>query len=450
MSWAKALLLLVAVIAPAAAQAQETNPSPSIAEPPPRATALPSATDAAASDDARKADLTHQTMLLGDLLGLRPWLDRRGVTLFAGHVGETAWGIDGGQRRGVAYAQQTHVGLIADLDKSLGWHGAKANLVFINRSGDSLSAERTGNLFEVQEIYGGSASFRLLFAYVEQSLADGRVNIAAGRIAESSDFAAAPYYCRFQTVAICGVPNALPVNGSFTFWPFSTWGARVRAMLPGGFRFQSGVYEINPQVYAHDGWNLSTRGATGVSIPVELGWRHGPVILKAGYVYDTSRVADLYLDHDGHPLALTDGSPLLHRGRSSGYATFDYVVQGNPNSGTGTRLFGGVSVAQGDRSFYQDFEFAGVIRTGTFSSRPQDSVSLFWARGNVSGSLGRTQALGAQTARQTDEMVIEADYGIQLTPWLNMMPNVQIVLRPGATGTVPDAVVLGLKTNLTL
>jgi porin len=35
-----------------------------------------------------------------------------------------------------------------------------------------------------------------------------------------------------------------------------------------------------------------------------------------------------------------------------------------------------------------------------------------------------------------------------VTKWFTFQPNVQFVVRPGGTGTIPNALVLGLQTNL--
>ena len=37
----------------------------------------------------------------------------------------------------------------------------------------------------------------------------------------------------------------------------------------------------------------------------------------------------------------------------------------------------------------------------------------------------------------------------QLTPWLYVMPSVQYVIRPGGTGSIPNALVLGAEIGVT-
>ena len=45
--------------------------------------------------------------------------------------------------------------------------------------------------------------------------------------------------------------------------------------------------------------------------------------------------------------------------------------------------------------------------------------------------------------------MVEADYAIAVTPWLQVRPNVQFLIRPGGTGQIPDTLVIGLLTRIT-
>jgi porin len=50
---------------------------------------------------------------------------------------------------------------------------------------------------------------------------------------------------------------------------------------------------------------------------------------------------------------------------------------------------------------------------------------------------------------QTSETVLEVDYGAKIAPWLTLRPNLQYIIRPNGTGTIPDAFVIGLYTQVT-
>jgi porin len=46
--------------------------------------------------------------------------------------------------------------------------------------------------------------------------------------------------------------------------------------------------------------------------------------------------------------------------------------------------------------------------------------------------------------------VVELDYGIAVASWLQVRPNLQYVIRPGGTGKIADAFVIGLFVRITL
>jgi porin len=50
---------------------------------------------------------------------------------------------------------------------------------------------------------------------------------------------------------------------------------------------------------------------------------------------------------------------------------------------------------------------------------------------------------------RTYESVVKVDYGIAVTPWLQVRPNLQYLIRPAGTGTIRDAFVVGLFTRVT-
>ena len=79
---------------------------------------------------------------------------------------------------------------------------------------------------------------------------------------------------------------------------------------------------------------------------------------------------------------------------------------------------------------------AGLVasRTGRGRSswiKPIKSLALTWVNRTVPG--------------QTYEMVLEWNYGFEVTRWFTFQPDIQWVVRPGATGQIPNALVLGAQ-----
>ncbi len=55
-------------------------------------------------------------------------------------------------------------------------------------------------------------------------------------------------------------------------------------------------------------------------------------------------------------------------------------------------------------------------------------------------------ALGAHSARH--ESVMEVYYNAQLTPWLSVSPSIQYIFNPGGLAGVNDAVIVGLRAQI--
>jgi porin len=100
------------------------------------------------------------------------------------------------------------------------------------------------------------------------------------------------------------------------------------------------------------------------------------------------------------------------------------------------------------------FFYVGAYYQGPFAHRGDDFVSLLFARGNWNSRLtqfqeDRNRVSPGAVGIQTDESVVELDYAVVAAPWLQVRPNLQYIIRPGGTGEVPDAFVIGLFTQIT-
>ncbi len=392
-------------------------------------------------------------VLGGDWFGLRPELEKRGVTATIGFVGEGAWSVDGGRQHGEAAAYELNLGLNFDLAKIASWNGAKAHVLLIHRDGRNLSA-KIGNIFAVQETYSRPEGVGLVTLALEQSFYEGRINVMAGRIPETGDFANSPqYFCRFQNLSICGVPFIFPYDNTVTYYPASSWGARIRGLIGENWQLQTGVYQINPRLANYNGFNLWERGTTGVSVPVELSFRTaGADVYKLGVMYETSRLPEL---GDSGSSAGPNAIPRKHKGRASAYFAVEQALVGSNKPGArSVVLLAGADVIDRKTSFFQDFEYLSLVVNGPFGGRPNDAAAVLLTRGGVSRDLvhaqRRARSAGASTVPQDYEGVIEIDYRIGVVPGLAITPNVQHIFHPGGSGVLRDATAIGLKIQFAL
>lgn len=306
----------------------------------------------------------------------------------------------------------------------------------------------------------------LVYFYTELKLADGRVDLEAGRLDVGNDFAASPIYCNFMILAVCGHPRALQASAGFTDWPQASWGGRVRLRLTPTIYLQTGVYETKPYpAGGRSGFDWSLDHDTGVSTPAELGWE--PVFgkryltghYKAGYIYDSSDYADFLTGQFGLTTVEAAHHPAQQRsGRSQFWITFDQMLMRNgPDMNDGLVALGAFAHADASTSTIRDLAELGMIGRGFWHSNPGQQFGLMAVYYHVSNRLNAAETIetalgepltGGALGTQSDAMVLEANYTIPVWAGVQAQPELEYFIRPGATTHTPSALILGLKTHV--
>ncbi len=410
--------------------------------------------------------------LFGDWAGARTWLADHGVDLGLNYFSETAAIVAGGQRRGIDYTSQ--IGLSIDLDgeKLFGLPGFAVHSVIVERNGRSASADFLhDDLDAVQQIFGGGGDVaaHLVYLYGEQSLDNGRLDLAAGRLPVGNSFATSPLYCDFMNVIFCGNPHPLPVYPGEPDWPAATWGGQARLLLVPTVYVMGGLFQVNPNFGGPSGWALFEHGSTGVSIPLEVGWTpsFGPNRLsghyKFGFDEDTSTYPDLYVSTNGQPVTLSGMPGQSHSGRRMFYVMVDQMLARTGKGDTdGLIGFAGFVHADRDTSPLENQVFAGVVDTAAFIGRPQDRLGFAASWFQVSGALTATQrleqilgqpltggGLGTPLGVQSNEQELEAMYTATVYRGVTIMPDIQYIIHPGGTSRTRNALSLALQTSVT-
>ncbi len=371
---------------------------------------------------------------------------------------ETAADISGGRKTGIDYAHQVAVRTDIDWNQLAGLSGFSTHSVLVNRAGRSASNDfADDDILHAQEIYGsgGDVLVRLAYLYGEQSFADGHLQLSAGRLPVSpviSEFGGSPLFCNFLNLAVCGNPRLFTINKSWPNWPNATWGSRLRTKPSDTFYVDVGLYEVNPRYGGRSGFDWSTRGATGIMTPIEIGYTpsfgsdHLPGHYIAGFGWDNSSYSGL--SNDGHS----------HRGLGLGYVFADQMLlRTGKGPLEGVIALAGYLHADGTISPIQDQAFAGILAQGILPFKAQGTVGLFASYVKLSRAQERAElaTLADQAALpagvdgiQSHETVIELNYQFTALRGLLLIPDVQYVLRPGGTNATPDALFLGLKTHV--
>ncbi|SER19439.1 carbohydrate porin [Sphingobium sp. YR768] len=392
--------------------------------------------------------------------GWRTRLKDKGVTLTFSYVSESAASISGGRDQGSAYTQQLLASAVVDTGKAFGLEGGKLIATIIHRKGEDLTATRIGNLFEVQELFGGGQDLRPAELSYEQQLNGGKTALKIGLYHTGDDFATLPSGCQFQNFAFCPRPTTLFYNSGFSGFPIPRWGARVRQEIASNLTVTVAAFEVNAhRAQTGSGWQLAPRFDSFV-LPVELGWKTGqtpdglPGLIRIGGLIDTTDKPDVRDDIDGESYILSGLSPAMRKERWSAWIMGEKMISRFGAGDRGLSLFGTMTLSDKHTARVPFFLSGGFVARGLWDSRPKDNfgLGLVYARVNprIADRQRDQQSLGQAVDVQTWEASGEIFYGWQATRALLLRPNLQYIHLVGATSRYDDAIVAGMTVKLIL
>lgn len=392
------------------------------------------------------------------LPGWRQRLRHKGFDLTFAYQSESAAAFTGGARDGSAYTQQLLASVAVDTGKAFGLKGGKIIVTVIERKGVDLTTTRLGNLFQVQELYGGGQDVRPANITYEQEFNHGKTAIKIGMYNSGADFATLPSGCNFQNFAFCPRPTTLFYNSGFSGFPIPRWGFRVRQQIAKGWSLSAAVFEVNSlRAQSFHGWDLAPRFDSAV-VPVELQWKGGqkpgqlPGTFRIGGLIDTTNKPDMYADVHGNNYALS-GLPAATR--QERWSAWVMGEQGIAHVGKGRAgvlsVFATFTTSDLHTARVPYFASGGLVGKGFWAARPGDmaGIGLVYARVNprvTDRELGLVAA-GRSTIVQTYEASGEIYYGAQFGP-LMVRPNLQYINHVGGSNTYRDAVVGGMTLKL--
>ena len=438
---------------------------------------------AAAADGTPPAPtgLWDRSTLFGEMGGLRPWLDARGVTFGLQETSEYLNNLSGGVHRSGAYDGLTEMSVGVDTQKAFGLPGGIFNVSALQIHGTNLTQR---NLQALQAVSGveADAGTRLWELWYQQSFAGGKADIKVGQQSVDQEFMASQYAGAFMN-ATFGWPVLpsmdMPAGGPA--YPLSSLGARLRVTPSNAWTVLAGVFDGSPA--GSGNVNSSSGDAHGTNFNLHDGAlfigevqyalnapdtsapaakSSGlPGTYKLGFWYNTQHFADQQFDTNGLSLAnpASTGVAQSHRGDYGLYAVADQMVwRPSPQSPQSLGVFARVMGAPGDRNLVDLAVNAGVTLKAPFKGRDNDVAGLAVGYAKI-GS--HAQGLASDTAAFTPgyparsaETVLEATYQFQIAPWWQVQADFQYVFRPG--GGVPDpqntsrrigdAAVVGVRT----
>lgn len=138
-----------------------------------------------------------------------------------------------------------------------------------------------------------------------------------------------------------------------------------------------------------------------------------------------------------------------HRDDTGVYLSCDqmlYKENSDADDSQGLGVFGRFGYANSDLNPIGNFWSIGMQYQGLLDGRDDDIVAIGFAQGIFSDYAGANDG-GDYT--ENHENVLEAYYNAQITPYLVFGPSIQYISNTGGDKTIKDAVVFGLRAQMT-
>ena len=368
------------------------------------------------------------------------WGNDRGIDLFFDYSSEVMSNLAGGERTGTGYNGLTSFGLDVDLDPAIGWKGTSFRLSGMDLHGSGI-ASRTGDIMGVSDIEG-FGSVRLYESWIQKEFLETKVSFRAGLLLADEEFSTIETAGPFLN-ATFGWPEFISLNTPNTGPAFyiPALGARLLWKPSDNLYTQIGIFD-GDTFDSPDGNDAINRHG----LHWELGNGQGSIIMsEVGYLlnqgFDDEGLQGTFKlgawHHTGSFNKFSNGSK--QNGNQGIYASAEQMVF-NEYGDQGLNLFARIGFAPEDRSEVANSFQIGFGYTGLIPNRDIDKFALGLSHAKISKDLPGRSA----------ETVIEACYTYIMSDDFTIHPDIQWVHDPGATGKLDNAVVFGLRVNLSI
>lgn len=431
--------------------------------------------------------VNRSSTLFGDMWGLRSVLSKYGVTLSLQETSESLGNVTGGTQKGFAYDGLTQAVMQVNSQRAFGYYGGLINVSALQIHGQNLSAN---NLQSLQTASGIEADrgARLWEMWYDQKLLDeDRVDIKIGQQSVDQEFMVSSNALVFVNTMFGWpmLPSA-DMPGGGPAYPLSALGVRLSARPVNGMTVLAGVFNGNPagRPGATDPQQQNSHGTSfplgdGTLSMVELQFAYpavGSMVMadeapplgwtyRVGAWYNSEQFADLRSNQSGLPLGnpANDQTPRNHHGDYAVYAVADKLVWRDDHDLNRTLSVFARAMATplSDRNLIDASLNLGMVLHCPFDYRTDDTFGVGFGIAHVSNhaaGLDSDTALytGTFSPSRSSEKFVELTYQYQVRPWLQLQPDIQYVINPGAGVANPsdpghrigNELVLGLRTNI--
>ncbi len=373
--------------------------------------------------------------LTGNWGGARTDLEEWGLTLAGSYTMDWTNVVSGGRRQESSYRHLIDFNATFDLEKLVGLTGGQVYLDFYSLAGDGAS-EDAGDFQGVSDIESGHVD-QIAELWYEQSLFDGIVRLKIGKVDANEEFA----FVEAGGEVINSSASYSPTLFTLPSYPDPAMSVNAFVYPCDWFYAGAGIYDGATQ----DGHSTGGRGpATFFSDSTSSDWF---LIAEAGLTAETlgflrnARFAFGAWHHSG---------------------TFDTFDGGADDGTTGFYCVGESRVwsptpdeEESDRGLYAFVQYGwadpevsevenhvgfGLTLRGVCDGRPDDALAAYVSWVDLSDEPG--------AGFDEDETALEFAYGIQVTPYFVLRPDIQFIFNPSGDASRDTAVVLSLRASV--
>lgn len=352
--------------------------------------------------------------------------DQPPLLLEATYTFDVLSNVSGGLRRGTRYLDNLDLVAEADMERLVGWNGALIHVYGLYNNGTPFST-LVGDEQVSSNIETGVRAFRLYEAWINQQIGEN-ASLKVGLYDLNSEFDSLDASGLF-TGSAHGIGTDFSQSGGNgpSIFPVTSLTARLSAEVAPGWHVRAAVLDAVPG-------DPLRPNRTAIQLnegALLVGEVEAPIASGGKLLFGHWRYTDAQEKLDGTNAKGANG--FYVRGETTLFSEAE---------GQGVDGFFRLGIADGGFYRFGGFASAGLNWTGAIAGRDEDQIGFAIASAITSGQDRRLNG------SERTETSFELTYRAVVNDWLSLQPGAHYIKNPAADPTIPDAFVIGLRTQL--
>lgn len=349
----------------------------------------------------------------------------------AAYTGEIWANVEGGIEKDEAYIDILDLTLEVDAEEAWGLQGGTFfGYAFFTGSGN-LSENIVGDAQTVSNI-DNSSVFRVMELWYEQAFGNDQ-SLRFGLYDLNSEFDAIDRAGLFINSSHgIGAEYAQSGENGPSIYPVSSLTLRYFHSLNDHFSYRLAVLDAVPGDPDDEDKNtIDLSSDDGALIAFELNYQTDRQRFGLGTWHYTEKTEEI-----------SGGSDENNGGF---FAFIDHKILSADSDGRDLSAYLRYGIAKDSVNQLDSYLGAGIVYTGFMDSRPNDSIGFAIAKAN-NGDDYRNATPGSESS----ETNLELTYRIEISDRITLQPDIQYIINPGTDSSLDDALVIGLRFELSL